>query len=279
MPYAQYSPALLRKPKGSDLLDEWDFFFRLAREMRRQIIFKPACYSNPDEATAHAYPLDMSRSYSHEDIMAMMFKDSPVPLSEIMEKAREGHVFDVPPLTVQAKPEGWTGRFDLANSDMLGDLAEVSGNPYRATEKFPLLLLARRLRDHYNTSWHEMAALKKKQSSNYAFMNPYDMSSLGLEDGEIVEITSDAGTIFGVAATAPELLAGCVSMAHGWGVNPDEKEDPALHGGSTSRLCSTDRDCDPRNWMARQSAIPVRVKRAIRSPRSVPVESADRSCR
>ena len=263
IPYSQYSPALLPKPPGSDLLDEWDFFFRLARQMGRQLSFKPLTYTHPDEAAAHAYPMDMQCDYRNEDILAMCYEDSPVPLSEVIAKGREGHVFDVPKKTVQPKPADWKGRFDIGNGIMLDELADVAAtSAYSGSTEFPLLLLSRRLREHYNTRWHELDALKKKHPSNPAFMHPADMVRLGLRAGDVAEITSDTGTIYGLVAEAPELREGCVSMAHGWGVNPNEAEDPVRHGGCTSRLSSTDRDCDPYTWMARQSAIPVRIAKA-----------------
>ena len=32
-PYAQYAPAVLSPPAGSDLIEEWEFFYELARRL------------------------------------------------------------------------------------------------------------------------------------------------------------------------------------------------------------------------------------------------------
>lgn len=264
MPYAQYTPAVLPKPAGSDLLDDWEFLFGIAREMGKPLTIKPLSQiMHPQEAQAHAQLLDMSRDYSHEELLEMVLAGSPVPLSEVIAKGPQGHVFNVPNRIVQAKPEGWTGKFNLADAVMVKELGEVAkGTTVELTAEFPLLLICRRMREYCNTSWHDLDEKKKKHSSNPAFMNPTDMEALKLLSGDVVEITSDVGSIYGLVAEARELRQGCVSMAHGWGVNPGEDEDPGMYGGSTSRLCSTDRDCDPYTWMARQSAIPVRVMKS-----------------
>jgi anaerobic selenocysteine-containing dehydrogenase len=272
VPYAQYTPALIPHPEGSDLLDEWDFFFRLTREMGKQITFRPFSYPNPKEAAAHSYPLDMSRNYTHDQMMEMAFEGSPVPLKEIIAKGRKGHVFDLPKPKVQPKPEGWTGKFDIANEAMMHELYDISIISFRrVNSQYPFLLISRRMRDCYNTNWRELDVLKKKHPSNPAFMNPEDMKALGLATGDVVEISSDTGTIYGLVAEAEDIRRGCVSMSHGWGVNPGEKEDPEKYGGCTSRLTSTDRDCDPHSWMARQSAIPVRI---VNKQERIPTKSA-----
>lgn len=259
VPYAQYAPAIMPPPQGSDLRDDWQFLFGIAKAMGFQLVLKPSSFANLEDAAARAKPLDMARDYTTDEMLDLAFEGSPVPMSEVREKAVRGHVFDLPKTVVLPKPEGWTGKFELAHPAMVDELRDVAAEAYGPTPGYPFLLISRRLRDHYNSTWHDLDALKRQYPCSPAFMHPDDVVALGLEAGDIVSITSDAGEIMGVVELAPELRQGCVSMAHGWGVNPDEPEDPTRLGGCTSRLISTDRDCDPYSWMARQSSIPVKV--------------------
>lgn len=40
-PYAQYSPAIADPPEKSDLIEEWEFFYHLAREMALALKVSP----------------------------------------------------------------------------------------------------------------------------------------------------------------------------------------------------------------------------------------------
>jgi len=64
-----------------------------------------------------------------------------------------------------------------------------------------------------------------------------------------------------VAAVDPDLRAGVVSCAHGFGALPGEPADPRTHGASTNRLISSTRDRETINAMPRMSGFPVRVDR------------------
>ena len=65
-----------------------------------------------------------------------------------------------------------------------------------------------------------------------------------------------------MAATAPDVRRGCISMTHAWGAEPglEDDADPLTAGGNTGRLTAIDQDFDPRTGIPRMSAIPVRVR-------------------
>jgi anaerobic selenocysteine-containing dehydrogenase len=91
-------------------------------------------------------------------------------------------------------------------------------------------------------------------------MHPGDLVALGLGDGGLVRIVSAHGSTLAIAEADESLRPGVVSMTHGWGGMPDEKEDYMTHGASTNLLTSTDTGLDPINAMPVMSAIPVRVE-------------------
>jgi anaerobic selenocysteine-containing dehydrogenase len=129
-------------------------------------------------------------------------------------------------------------------------------------EPFTHRLVSRRLRQVYNSSGRDLPDSRAKGTTNPAFMNPHDLEELGVRSGDVLEIESSHAMIYGVAEAAGDVMPGVVSMAHAWGdpsVNPKEVREI---GSSTNALISNDVDFDPITGMARQSAIPVNVRRA-----------------
>jgi anaerobic selenocysteine-containing dehydrogenase len=126
-------------------------------------------------------------------------------------------------------------------------------------------LAVRRIREIFNSTGRNVPALRRRAPYNLAFMNPDDLNSLGIADGEKVTVTSDYATIPAKVASDPTVRRGVVSMTHGFGSLPGQtlyERD----GSSTSMLISTDRDLDPLNAMPRMSAIPVSIARTNAAP-------------
>lgn len=92
-------------------------------------------------------------------------------------------------------------------------------------------------------------------------MNAADLDQLQITAGGLVEISSELGSIIAVAQPTDELQRGVVSMAHSWGGLPNTDGDVRSRGSNTNRLIPTDRHFDPLTGMARQSAVPVNVRR------------------
>lgn len=262
IPYQQYSPALVDPPEGADVIEEFEFLYRMAQAMELKLTLKSSAILTGDaaEIAAHATPLDMSRDLTADELWACIFRGSPVPLEEVKRQARGGHVFDVPQKRVRPKPVGWQGRFDIGNGEMMDELRAMAQQDFRAGRNpRPFRLLSRRLKDIYNSNWHEHGPLKRKWSYNPAFMHPDDISDRGLTDGQVVRIESDKSFILGVVQPDPEVKRGCISMTHGWGNNPGEPDEPLTRGSTTSRLCDNTMG-DRYSWIPRMSAIPVSIR-------------------
>jgi anaerobic selenocysteine-containing dehydrogenase len=80
-----------------------------------------------------------------------------------------------------------------------------------------LLLIGRRdLR--CNNSWmHNTERLVKGKDRCRLLMHPQDAAHLGIGDGQGVKVTSRVGSIDTVAEITEEIMAGIVSLPHGWG--------------------------------------------------------------
>ena len=163
---------------------------------------------------------------------------------------------------MQPKDADCTAKLDLANELMMGELAEVAGEPIERDSEFDYKLLCRRLLDVHNSAGRDIPKLVKKYSYNPAFMNPDDLEALGVAPGDVVEITSDYSSILGVAEAESNLRRGVVSMPHCFGDAPGESDALVREiGSNTGRLSSVERNYDPYHGMPLMSSIPVNVRR------------------
>ena len=109
-----------------------------------------------------------------------------------------------------------------------------------------------------NTVGIDLAGVRARTPFNPAYLNPEDLSSLGLATGDKVAIASDHGQIIAIAEADATLRRGTVAVSHGWGdVNFDA--DARQVGSSTNLLIADDRDVEPINAMVRMSGIPVSI--------------------
>lgn len=249
-PYAQYSPALLDPPPGSDLVEEWEFFYELARAMGLELSVAPGLAGMPP------LPVDMTRKPTTDAVLALLCEGSRVALDEV-RGVEGGAIFPGEPAFV-GEPAGEPHRFDLAAPDMMKDLsAEAaarlgSGREYR--------LLCRRMMHVYNSSF--VGALPPSaRPYNPVFLHPEDMARLGLEEGDTVDVVSDRGAIAGIAHADDALLPRTVSMSFGFGALPEQDEDYRALGSNTTRLMSNDEIWDRYSGQPLMTNVPVDLVR------------------
>jgi formylmethanofuran dehydrogenase subunit D len=110
-----------------------------------------------------------------------------------------------------------TKRIDLAPKLILDDLPRV-GLALTAPADGLLLIGRRHLRS--NNSWmHNSARLVKGKPRHQLLMNPADLDSRSLSDGQLVEVSSSSGTIAVEVAASNDMMPGVVSLPHGFGHN------------------------------------------------------------
>ena len=263
--YGQVCDPILPEPEGSSLVEEYAFFLELAKHSKQELEVKSFALLDPEEAEQEKTRVDSSKDLHPLEAWDITLKGSPVKHSDARSEqaAYRGKVFDPEPITVDATPEDWPHRLQIGAEEMLKDLAEAE-TKMRETkdtsqDQYPMRMLSRRLQAAHNSNWRDNQALKLKYEFNPAFINPDDLADLNINDGDTVEIISARASITSVAVAADDVRRGCISMAHGWGGNPDEPEDPHNKGGNTGRLCFTDRDFDLYTGIPRMSNIAVKV--------------------
>ena len=116
----------------------------------------------------------------------------------------------------------------------------------------------------YNSTGPEMSQLGAKDSTNPAYINPEDLARLNIDDGAIVQLKSEHGSIVAVAQASTDMRPGVIAMAHCWGVSPAEGEagDALVKqvGSNTNRLISNLYQSTRYSGIPRQSTIPVALR-------------------
>jgi anaerobic selenocysteine-containing dehydrogenase len=261
VPYAQYTPKIVDPPEGSDVIEEWEFFYALAKEMGKELTIHAAYSWGPDVAAPAATAIDMENKPTTDELFYALTAGSRVPLDEA-KKHPPGHVFDEPRTLVAPKDVDCGARLQLADPTMLGELGDVAGEAIEAETGFAYKLLCRRLLEVHNSAGRDIAKLTRKYSYNPAFMHPDDLQALGVAPGDVVEIESDHAAILGIVEAESALRRGVISMPHGFGDNPGEEADAKVRsiGSNTGRLTPVERAYDPYTGIPRMSDIPVNVR-------------------
>ncbi|GAB2634535.1 molybdopterin oxidoreductase family protein [Kribbella swartbergensis] len=106
-------------------------------------------------------------------------------------------------------------RIDLAQRLILDDLPRLES---LATGNDGELLLIGRRHLRNNNSWmHNSARLVKGKPRHQLLMNPDDLAERDLTDGQLVNVSSAAGTVAVEVAASNEMMPGVVSLPHGFG--------------------------------------------------------------
>ena len=277
LPYGAYREALVDPPEGSDLLEDWEFFYLLAREMNLEMQLYFGLLRDPGDPEGRFVPVDMNRKPTTDEFFEWMTEGSRVPLFEV-RKHEAGRVYTDPDAVVQPRNPECSAFLELANPVMMEQLDDaLARGPQPGDEDFPFRLLSRRQKHTLNSLGRDQPALVHERPHNPAFLHPEDMKQLGIESGALVSITSRRATIHAVVQPSEDLRRGVVSMSHAYGLDLDRLsgENSAAEpqefsmGNHTGALASADMDYqEPYTGIPRMSSIPVHVAPAAGVPGS-----------
>ena len=275
--YGQYTPAIVDAPEGSDLIEEWEFFYETAKRMGMTLELRQMGLTGPAKGTP--VPLDMENKPSSEEIFEILMRDARISFDEL-KKHPNGAIFSEPAVHVAAADPGWEGRLEVGSAEMMPELARIAagdpaptaprrerrpGTPAAANEgaaeDFPLRLISRRMMTAHNSSGRDLPKLQTRYAYNPAFMHPGELDRQGLVGGDTIEIESDHASILGVVEPDPTLREGLISMAHSFGDAPERDGEWKQIGSNTGRLTALDRDYDRFSGLPRMSNIPVRIRK------------------
>nr|WP_226998755.1 molybdopterin-dependent oxidoreductase [Tardibacter chloracetimidivorans] len=253
VPYAQYTPALLDPPAESDLIEEWQLFYRVAREMGRPLqLFgvdgTPSQYGDGEP--------------SSDEVIDLVLRGSGVPLDEV-RRHPTGKIYRSAQQIVGPRDPDCRDRLNIADAFMLEELAGVAAESVGADDRDPYRFrLITRRNDAIVNSMHRRVPGIHKMRYNPAYMAPDDLDRLGLQPGSLISIRSRYGEVKAVLASDDTLRPGVVSISHGYGAAPEEDDDPFAVGTNVNRLLRMDVDHDPISGIPRMGAVAVAVAAA-----------------
>jgi anaerobic selenocysteine-containing dehydrogenase len=152
-----------------------------------------------------------------------------------------------------------SGDVELAHDNILGDLPRLQA---RVTQPREGLVLIGRRHVRSNNSWmHNVTVLVKGKDRCTLVVHPDDADALGLKDGAIARVTSEAGTVEAPVEISDEIRPGVVSLPHGWGHDrPGARLAVAReHAGVNSNLLAPGHLVDVPSGNAAVNGIPVEV--------------------
>lgn len=268
MPWGQYTPAVARRPAGSDLIDDGTFFFLLAREMGLALEWVNPRGQGPNvEGPSPGVPLEMDQLPSAEDMVQWSCRDSRVPLQEV-KRHPHGHVFDLD-VRVEPREPSCTARLELGAARMMDELRAMRAEaPIAADDAFPLSLVCRRANNFMNSVGQTLPSLSGSGQLPPAALHPQDLAARQLQEGDLVRISSRHGYMHARLESDESLRAGVISVVHGFG-QPATLEcgDPMLSTASVNRLVDLS-ERDPISGIPRMTAIAVELRRVTRDSHS-----------
>jgi anaerobic selenocysteine-containing dehydrogenase len=251
VPYAHYTKAVL--PRNDQSREEWEIYWELSHRLGIPIDLPGG-------------PLDPEVRPSKYDALKLCTAGSRIPIDEMRDKGR-GHLYEEVDVRVEPGRKDRTARFQLMPEGVADEMAEVYGENHRQDGKilddgqeFTHLLISRRLKHVFNSSGQQLTNLQKKGTTNPAYMNPADLTELGISSGELIEIKGAYGMLVGVAEAANDVKRGVISMAHAWGDIPGNWGDVREKGASTNRLIDDHKTYDRITGQPRMTAIPVNLR-------------------
>ncbi len=268
LPYAAYREALVDPPEGSELLEDWEFFYLLGREMGLELRVYLGLLRIPGDPPGRFVALDMQKAPTTDELFDILTEGSRIPLSEV-RKHEAGRVYEDPDQVVLPRDPDCQGHLELGNAVMLAQLDDAARHgPLEGDGEFPFRLVSRRQRNTLNSLGRDQAKLVRERPHHPAYMHPADMEVLGIEPGTLVAITSRRATVHAVVKGSDDLRRGVISMSHGYGIDlerlgPDSdpgEPQPFSMGNHTGALASAEFDYqEPYTGIPRMSSIPVHV--------------------
>jgi anaerobic selenocysteine-containing dehydrogenase len=154
-----------------------------------------------------------------------------------------------------------SGRIELAPEPIVADVARLRDALARPRDEHALVLVGRRQLRSNNSWMHNLELLVSGPERCTLQVHPDDAARLGLVDGEPVRVSSRAGAIEAPVEVTDAVMAGVVSLPHGWGHDaPGTRLGVAAeHAGVNSNALADEELVDAPSGNAVLNGIPVVV--------------------
>lgn len=259
--YGQYSPRIVEPPKGSDLIEEWEFFFGLAQRLELDMLYVVYYgFSKFMEADPILIPMDRNNKPTTEEMFEKMCATARIPFADVVAHPH-GKIFPSEEV-IQPQEADCDAKLNVGNETMLAELAGIAAEDFRSAQNdsnFPFRMIPRRSNNFVNSSARHIDKLNHGKTYNPAYMHPDDIAALRINNGDSVHIATQYDGINAVVEADETLRRGLVAMTHAYGGLPDEDDQYLTLGSNTGRLVRSEVDYDPITGMPRMGNIPVAV--------------------
>jgi len=198
-PFHQFAQMVARPPENSELIEDWQVFWELAKRTSHKIIFDDV-------------PISMETRPETEDLFRILLRHSAFPAEDLLAEKR-GVVLRGDPMCVKPA-EPCPPRFQVAPSDVLAELETLAGVRRQTSA---LRLVCGRVRHVQNSMYHDLPSIARRMPENPLSMHPDDMASRGLVPGALARVRSAHGELRVTVAPDRNLRSGVVTIPHGWG--------------------------------------------------------------
>jgi anaerobic selenocysteine-containing dehydrogenase len=245
----RFNEAILPKPEGA--LHDWEIFVGLAKAYaaRQDAELKPTMA--PEQMIEMGLRFGPYGDASEHKLNLARLREHP-------------HGLDLGPLQPNLVPRLKTASrsIEAAPEIFLNDLRRFADSQAHAIDQ--LLLIGRR-HVRSNNSWmHNYHRLVKGKPRHQLLMHPQDLATRGLVDGQKVRVRSRVGSIEIEVASSDEVMAGVVSLPHGWGHGrPGVQLSIAREqGGASANDLTDERHLDALSGNTALNGVPVEVEAA-----------------
>jgi anaerobic selenocysteine-containing dehydrogenase len=155
-------------------------------------------------------------------------------------------------------------RMALGHPEVIEELREVRAEPvietggYSEDEKFAFRMITYHPKEAYCTQGQNLPSLHERQPYNPVWMHPEDLQSLGIQEGDVVEVQNDFGAMEGIAGVSEKVKKGVVAVAPFYG-DPGDERDFRKKGSNVQRVIPDDNRYDQITGMPQFTAVPVNV--------------------
>jgi anaerobic selenocysteine-containing dehydrogenase len=263
-PFAQYAPPVVDPPAGSDLIEDWQFYYRVGQALGLDLFIVNSCgVRGSFDIPPIVHPLNMEVEPTTDEVLELMASDGRISWDEL-KGHRHGHVFEDLRMKVGPRDPDCDQHLEVGAPEMMQSLEDHYATGRRGSSpsrEYPLVFIGRRAKHVVNGTGQDIERLRRAGAYNPVFMCPSDIARLDLIAGQLVEIRSAHGAIQGIVEPDEGLRAGVVAMTHAFGRNPEDPQDPRQFGANTNQLLSLTAEFDPMTGMPRMSAVPVAITR------------------
>jgi anaerobic selenocysteine-containing dehydrogenase len=156
-----------------------------------------------------------------------------------------------------------SGKIELTPPPIVADVPRLRAALDRAGRagNGTLVLIGRRQLRSNNSWMHNLAPLVKGPDQCTMQINPADAERLHLTTGGRASVTSSTGTVEVPVEVTDRIMAGVVSIPHGWGhgTGGARLAVAAEHPGVNSNVLADSSQVDPLSGNAILNGIPVKV--------------------